>query len=215
MNPRIVIADDHLIVREGLTMLLERAGYDLVGAASDGMEALRLCTELRPQIAVLDLAMPLLSGADCAREIRRASPRTSTILLTMYDQDRYLADAIRAGVSGYVLKSGPAEDLLKAIEAVLRGDLYLRSATSHTAVREALETETPNDALTTRERQVLNLVVDGKATKEIAAALGISVKTAESHRVRIMKKLNTHNTAGLVRYAIREGLVLVEPVSTH
>jgi DNA-binding NarL/FixJ family response regulator len=208
MTHRIVIADDHLIVREGLAMLLGRAGYDMVGEAADGVEALRLCNELRPDVAVLDLGMPLLNGADCAREIRRGSRDTATILLTMYDEDRYLAEAIRAGVSGYVLKSRPAEDLLKAIEAVLRGDLYLGSSISQRAIREARERESPKDTLTTRERQVLNLVVAGKATKEIASDLGISVKTAESHRVRIMKKLDTHNTAGLVRYAIREGLVL-------
>jgi DNA-binding NarL/FixJ family response regulator len=204
-----VIADDHLIVREGLRILLERAGYDLVGEASDGVEALQLCASLMPDIAVLDLGMPLLNGADCAREISRTSRRTQTILLTMYDEDRYLAEALRAGVAGYVLKSGPADELLKAITTVVRGGVYiLGSSMSPEAVRETSERKSPNDLLTTRERQVLNLVVAGKATKEIASDLGISIKTAESHRVRIMKKLDTHNTAGLVRYAIRVGLVL-------
>jgi DNA-binding NarL/FixJ family response regulator len=209
MTRRIVIADDHLIVREGLRMLLEQAGFELVGEALDGVTALRLCAELQPDVAVLDLGMPLLNGADCAREIRRVSPKTATIVLTMYDESRYLSETIRAGAVGYVLKNAPAEELLDAIDAVLRGDVYvLGESLTREALRETLDRKSPNDLLTTRERQVLNLVVAGRATKEIASDLGISTKTAESHRVRIMKKLNTHNTAGLVRYAIRVGLVL-------
>ena len=209
MTRRIVIADDHLIVREGLRVLLEQAGFELVGEALDGVTALRLCGELQPDVAVLDLGMPLLNGADCAREICRLSPKTATVVLTMYDDDRYLTETIRAGAMGYVLKSAPADELLEAIDVVLEGDVYvLGEALSRDALRETLERKSPNDLLTTRERQVLNLVVAGRATKEIASDLGISVKTAESHRVRIMKKLNTHNTAGLVRYAIRLGLVL-------
>ena len=209
MSRRIVIADDHLIVREGLRVLLERAGFELVGEALDGVTALKLCGELQPDVAVLDLGMPLLNGADCAREIRRVSPRTATIVLTMYDDDRYLTETIRAGAMGYVLKSAPADELLEAIDAVLRGDVYVLGETqTREALRETLDRKSPNDLLTARERQVLNLVVAGRATKEIASDLGISVKTAESHRVRIMKKLNTHNTAGLVRFAIRVGLAL-------
>jgi two-component system response regulator NreC len=209
MSRRIVIADDHLIVREGLRVLLEQAGFELVGEALDGMTALRLCGELQPDVAVLDLGMPLLNGADCAREIRRVSPKTATIVLTMYDDDRYLTETIRAGAMGYVLKSAPADELLEAIDVVLSGDVYVLGETlTREALRDTLERKSPNDLLTTRERQVLNLVVAGRATKEIASDLGISIKTAESHRVRIMKKLNTHNTAGLVRYAIRVGLVL-------
>ena len=209
MSRRIVIADDHLIVREGLRILLEQAGFELVGEALDGVTALKLCGEFQPDVAVLDLGMPLLNGADCAREIRRVSPKTATIVLTMYDEDRYLSETIRAGAAGYVLKSAPADELLDAIDAVLRGEIYVLGETlTRDALRETLERKSPNDLLTSRERQVLNLVVVGRATKEIACDLGISVKTAESHRMRIMKKLNTHNTAGLVRYAIRVGLVL-------
>jgi len=209
MSRRIVIADDHLLVREGLRVLLEQAGFELVGEALDGVTALRLCGELQPDVAVLDLGMPLLNGADCAREIRRVSPKTATIVLTMYDDDRYLTETIRAGAMGYVLKSAPADELLEAIDVVLSGDVYVLGETlTREALRDTLERKSPNDLLTTRERQVLNLVVAGRATKEIASDLGISIKTAESHRVRIMKKLNTHNTAGLVRYAIRVGLAL-------
>lgn len=209
MSRRIVIADDHLLVREGLRLLLVQAGFDLVGEALDGVTALNLCAELKPDVAVLDLGMPLLNGVDCAREIRRVSPRTATIVLTMYDEDRYLSEAIRAGAAGYVLKSAPADELLDAIDAVLHGNVYVLGETlTPNTLRETLERKSPNDLLTTRERQVLNLVAAGRATKEIASDLGISVKTAESHRVRIMRKLNTHNTAGLVRYAIRVGLVL-------
>lgn len=205
---RILLADDHLIVRQGLKTLLEREGLDVVGEASDGHEAIRLATELRPDVAVLDLGMPLLNGLDAAREIIQIAPKTRLILLTVHSEDRYVLEALRAGLRAYVLKSQAASDLLHAIQEVSRGMIYLSPGVSRAVVEAYLAgTESLPDPLTARERQVLQLVAEGKTTKEIAVILGVSVKTADSHRTRVMQKLNIHETAGLVRYAIRIGLV--------
>ena len=208
MPLRIILADDHLIVRQGLRSILEREAYTVLGEAGDGREALRLAQELRPDVAVLDLAMPLLNGLDAAREIRRVSPQTKTILLTMHTEDPYVMEALRAGVKGYLLKTQAAQDLVQAIREVSRGAMYLSPGISRTLVEAYLaKSELPPDPLTPREREVLQLVAEGKTTKEVAVILGVSVKTAESHRTRIMGKLEIHETASLVRYAIRRGLV--------
>jgi len=208
MPLRIILADDHLIVRQGLRSILEREAYTVLGEAGDGREALRLAQELRPDVAVLDLAMPLLNGLDAAREISRVSPQTKTILLTMHTEDPYVMEALRAGVKGYLLKTQAAQDLVQAIREVSRGAMYLSPGISRTLVEAYLaKSELPPDPLTPREREVLQLVAEGKTTKEVAVILGISVKTAESHRTRIMGKLEIHETASLVRYAIRRGLV--------
>ena len=208
MPLRIILADDHLIVRQGLRSILEREAYTVLGEAGDGREALRLAQELRPDVAVLDLAMPLLNGLDAAREISRVSPQTKTILLTMHTEDPYVMEALRAGVKGYVLKTQAAQDLVQAIKEVSRGAMYLSPGISRTVVEAYLaKSELPPDPLTSREREVLQLIAEGKTTKEVAVILGVSVKTAESHRTRIMGKLEIHETASLVRYAIRRGLV--------
>jgi len=208
MPLRIILADDHLIVRQGLRSILEREAYTVLGEAGDGREALRLAQELRPDVAVLDLAMPLLNGLDAAREISRVSPQTKTILLTMHTEDPYVMEALRAGVKGYLLKTQAAQDLVQAIREVSRGAMYLSPGISRTLVEAYLaKSELPPDPLTPREREVLQLVAEGKTTKEVAVILGVSVKTAESHRTRIMGKLEIHETASLVRYAIRRGLV--------
>jgi len=204
---RVLLADDHLLFRQGLRALLEREALHVVGEADDGHEAARLARELRPDVAVLDLAMPLLNGLDAAREIHQASPRTRTILLTMHTEDPYVGKALQAGIKGYVLKTQASADLIQAIREVHRGAIYLSPGVSRAVVDAYLaKTELPIDPLTARERQVLQLVAEGKTTKEVAVLLGISVKTAESHRTRIMQKLDIHETASLVRYAIREGL---------
>ena len=208
MSIQVLLADDHLIVRQGLKALLEREGFTVVGEAVDGHEAVRLAQALHPDVAVLDLAMPLLNGLDTAREILRISPRTRTILLTMHPEDHCIFEALRAGVEGYVLKTQAAEDLVRAIREVFRGMIYLSPGVSRAVVQAYLaKTDLPPDPLAPRERQVLQLVAEGKTTKEIAVLLGISVKTAESYRTRIMQKLDIHETAGLVRYAIRRGLI--------
>ena len=208
MPLRIILADDHLIVRQGLRSVLEQEAYTVLGEAGDGREALRLAQELAPDVAVLDLAMPLLNGLDAAREIARVSPQTKTILLTMHTEDPYVMEAMRAGVKGYLLKTQAAQDLVQAIKEVSRGAMYLSPGISRTVVEAYLaKSELPPDPLTSREREVLQLIAEGKTTKEVAVILGVSVKTAESHRTRIMGKLEIHETASLVRYAIRRGLV--------
>ncbi|HEY2981211.1 MAG TPA: response regulator transcription factor [Anaerolineales bacterium] len=208
MPCRVLLADDHQIVRQGLRGLLEAAGHEVVGEASDGREALKLARTLNPDIAVLDLSMPLLNGLDAAREIRRLAPDIRTILLTMYTDKDYVLQALRAGARGYVLKTQAAEDLISAIRDILRGETYLSAGVAASVVDAVLEnTNSAGDPLTARERQILQLVAEGNTTKEIAKLLNVSFKTAESHRNHIMKKLDIHDVAGLVRYAIRQGLL--------
>ena len=211
MAYRILLADDHTIVRQGLRAILEREGYEVVAEASDGREAISLAEKLRPDVAVLDISMPLLNGIDAAREVTKISPRTKTVLLTMYTEDHYVLESLRAGVTGYVLKMRAALALVQAIQAVMKGEIYLSPGISRAVVQAFLsKTDIPEDPLTTREREVLQLVAEGKTTKEIAAQLGISAKTADSHRTNIMEKLDIHDTAGLVRYAIKRGIIRTE-----
>ena len=207
MALRILLADDHAIFRQGLKTLLEGEAFEVFGDAADGQEAVRLARDLRPDVAILDFAMPILNGLDAAREIHHVSPQTRTILLTMHTEDQYVLEALRAGVRGYVVKTQAAEDLVQAIRDVFRGQIYLCSTVSRALVDAYLtRIEIPADPLTSRERQVLQLVAEGNTTKEIAQVLAMSTKTAETHRGRIMEKLDIHDTAGLVRYAIRHHL---------
>jgi two-component system, NarL family, response regulator NreC len=205
---RILLADDHAIFRQGVKALLEREGFTVTGEVADGHAVIQKAAQQNPDVVVMDLAMPVLNGLDAAREITRTSPRTRIILLTMHTEDPYVARALKVGIRGYVLKSQAAEDLVQAIREVARGAIYLSPGVSEGVVEAYLaKRDLPPDPLTPREHQVLQLIVEGKTTKEVAAFLGISVKTAESHRMRIMSKLDVHETAGLVRYAIREKLV--------
>ena len=208
MPIRIVLADDHVLVRQGLKSLLEREGFQVVGEASDGQEALCQVESLQPDIAVMDISMPTLNGLNAAREMSRASPKTKTILLTQHDESQYIREALEAGVKGYVLKNQVASDLLLAIRQVSRGEVYLSPGVS-SAVMEAYQakSERSENPLTPRERQVLQLIAERKSNKDIASLLGISVKTAESHRSRLMQKLDIHETASLVLYAVRHGIV--------
>jgi two-component system response regulator NreC len=208
MPPRILLADDHVIVRQGFRALLEREGLEVVAEAVNGHEAVRLAGELLPDVAVLDFAMPLLNGLDAAKEIRRRSPRTRTILLTVHTEDHYVLEAVQAGVHGYVVKTQAAADLVQAIREIRGNAIYLSPTISRAVVEAYVDKATPpGDVLSSRERQVLQLVAEGKTTKEIAGVLGVSIKTADSHRARIMRKLDIHDTAGLVRFAIRRGLI--------
>jgi len=209
MSLRIVLADDHVVVRQGLRALLEQAGLAVVGEAADGHEAVRLVREHRPEVAVLDLAMPRLNGLDAARKIIQVSPRTTTVLLTLHTEDHYVLAALEAGVRGYVVKTQTVEELVQAIRQASRGAVYLSPSISGAVVQAYLDKSGPptDDSLTAREREVLQLVAEGKTTKEIAQTLSVSVKTAETHRGRIMDKLGIHNTAGLVRYAVRRGII--------
>jgi two-component system, NarL family, response regulator NreC len=208
MPIRIVLADDHILVRQSLKALLEREGFQVVAEASDGQDAVRHVETLQPDLAVMDISMPILNGLNAAREISRSFPKTRTILLTQHDEGQYVAEALDAGVKGYVLKNQVASDLLMAIRQVSRGQVYLSPGVSR-AVMEAYrsKSEKSRNSLTLRERQVLQLIAEGKSTKDVASLLGISVKTAESHRTRLMHKLGIHETASLVRYAVRHGIV--------
>jgi two-component system response regulator NreC len=208
MSIRIVIADDHAMLRDALSLLLENHSFTVVGVASDGAEAVRLTRSLRPDFVIMDLSMPVMNGIDAGEEIVRDT-KIPVILLTMYSEQHHVVRAFRAGMSGYVLKSKAAPDLLLAISDVMRGNVYLSPGISDVVVREMLHKTHSQEAdvLTLRERQVLQLVAEGKSTKELANLLSISVRTGDSHRSRIMEKLEIHEIAGLVRYAIREGLI--------
>ncbi|HYL13504.1 MAG TPA: response regulator transcription factor [Terriglobales bacterium] len=208
MPTRILLADDHALIRQGLKALLEKQEFQVVGEASDGQEILRSIEKTRPDVAIIDISMPVLNGVDAARELKKSSPNTKVILLTQHDEDQYVTEALRVGVNGYVLKSQAADDLVHAIHEVCRGSVYLSPNISRAVVDAYLsKTSVPTDPLSGRERQVLQLVSEGKSTKDVATHLGISVKTAESHRARLMKKLDIHETASLVRYAISRGLI--------
>ncbi len=204
----IVLADDHAMFRQGLSALLEHEGYDVVGQATNGHEAIRMVRQLSPVLVVLDFGMPLLNGIDAAREILKRSPEAQIVLLTMYEDDAYVLEALKAGIRGYVLKSQATQDLVNAMREVLKGSIYLSPGISEAVVKAYIsKRDQPFALLSERETQVLQLIAEGHTTKKIASELDLAVKTAESHRTRIMQKLNIHETAGLVRYAIRRGLI--------
>jgi two-component system response regulator NreC len=208
MRRRVLIADDHQIVRQGLRALLEQAGHIVVAEAGNGREAVDLVATHQIDIALLDLLMPVLNGVDAARELVRVAPQVRTILLTMHADKPYVVEAMQAGAKGYVLKTQAAEDLVRAIDEVSRGAVYISPAVAVSLVDAILDkTDSAEKELTGRERQILQLIAESKSTKQIARMLDISYKTAESHRSRLMKKLDIHETAGLVRYAVRRGLV--------
>jgi DNA-binding NarL/FixJ family response regulator len=207
MPLRLLLADDHRVLRDSLRQLLERAGFQVVGVASNGLDAVRMARELAPDVAVLDIGMPTQNGLATAAELKKLAPEIRVVLLTMHADEAYVTEALRSGVLGYVLKSEATEDLIRALNEVKEGRAYLSPRVSR-AVVEAVRNggATPKDPLTPRERQVLQLVAEGQPTKAIAATLGISAKTAETHRGAIMRKLDIHDMAGLVRYALRNGL---------
>ena len=207
MPIRILLAEDHVMVRQGLHALLEQAGMAVIGEASDGQEALRIAHEQHPDVAVLDIGMPYLNGLETARRLRETLPQTKIVLLTMHTEDPYVLEAIQAGAVGYVLKTQAMLDLVQAIQNVLQGQIYLSPRISRALVTAYLtRSDLPPDPLTSREREVLQLIAEGETTKEIAWRLKLSAKTVESHRIKLMRKLDIHETATLVRYAIRRGL---------
>ena len=208
MPVRMVLADDHEIVRQALNILLTGAGFEVVGEASDGHEAVRLARELEPDIVVLDMVMPLLNGIDAAREIKSVAPSVKTILLTSRKDEATCLEALRVGVRGCVLKSYRANELVKAIRDVAGGGVYLSPGMSR-SLADAYRggAPVPVDPLSPRERQVLQLIAEGKTNKEIATVLSVSINTVETHRKHIMEKLDLHNTADIVRFAVRKKIV--------
>jgi len=205
---RLVLADDHLVLRQALKALLERRGVQVVADEGDGRAAVDAVQRLNPDVVVLDVAMPVLNGVEAAREIARIAPACPVILLSGLDDTRFVREALKVGVKGFVQKSQGCDDLVRAIAEVREGRLYVSPGASQAIVDACAtpESDSPSQ-LTPRERQVLQLVGEGKSTKQIATVLAISVKTAEFHRGRLMKKLNVHDTANLVRYALRKGWI--------
>lgn len=206
---RIVIADDHGIVRSGIRLLLERQeDIEVVAEAADGIEARDTVVRERPDLAILDVKMPGLTGLQATREIKAQAPEVSILILSMHDDDRYLFEALRAGASGYVLKSQADTDLLAAIRSVERGEPFLSPAAQQALIRDVLERgdEAESD-LTPREEEIVKMVAEANTSREIAQMLHLSEKTVENHRANAMKKLGMRDRVELVRYAIRQGLI--------
>jgi two-component system, NarL family, response regulator NreC len=211
---RILIADDHGIVRTGLKLLLDRAtGMEVVGEAADGREAVRLARELKPDITILDIAMPLLNGLDAAAHILRENDRTGIIILSMHTDESYILRALDAGAKGYLLKDHADEDLERAIQSVAAGKPYFSPSIAQALLEDYVNlmrerrVQDSHDLLTEREREVLQLLAGGKSNKEVASVLNISPYTIETHRNNLMQKLNLHNTAEIVLYAVRKALI--------
>ncbi|HKA87327.1 MAG TPA: response regulator transcription factor [Haliangiales bacterium] len=208
---RVVLADDHNIVRAGLRALLQGLpDVEVVAEAADGREALAAVAAHRPDVALIDIAMPGLNGLEAAARIAKDAPGTRVVILSMHSGESYVAQALRVGVSGYVLKDAFSDELPVLLRSVMRGETYLSPGISKQVVdrlRARLdEGDTSPDALTPRQREILQLLAEGKSTKEIAHLLGVSVKTVETHRAQIMERLDIHDLPGLVKYAIRAGL---------
>jgi DNA-binding NarL/FixJ family response regulator len=205
----ILIADDHGIVRSGIRMLIDRQeGMRVVAEAEDGVEALERTLADRPDIAILDVSMPRMTGLQAAREIKAQLPDVSVLLLSMYDDERYFFDALKAGASGYVLKRAADTDLIDAVRAVASGQPFLSPVTEAALIKEALENgEGLRDPLTPREEEVVKLIAEAHTNKQIAEILKLSEKTVESHRANVLAKLGMRDRVQLVRYAIRRGLI--------
>ncbi len=209
---RVLIADDHTMVRESLVKVLEAGGdVEVVAQAADGIEAVEKAELTRPDIVVTDLSMPRLGGLEVIRRLREKLPDTRVLVLTMHQEDEYVLQAVRAGASGYLVKDSASSELLAAVRSLHAGRGYFGPQASK-ALAEQMQHperggEDPYGRLTTREREVFHLVAEGLTTKEIARKLGISVKTAENHRSRVLDKLDMRNSAELVRYALRKGLL--------
>ncbi len=213
---RVLLADDHHLVRQALRALLEKAeGIEVVGEAEDGREAAKLAQRLRPDVAVLDVAMPVLNGIQAAERIRRLQIPTRVVILSMHKDESLVRRALRSGAHGYLLKSAVSEELLLAVRAAVRDEIYLSPAISRTVVEDLLTagaTAEPVDAfdqLTQREREVLQLIAEGHTNIKIAKLLAISVKTVEKHRANLMSKLDVHDIAGLVRIAVKHKLIFL------
>lgn len=206
---RIVLADDHGVVRQGFRRILDaQPDMEIVGEASNGKEALELAAKFTPDVVVMDVAMPELNGIEATRRMAETAPRARVLALSMHKDSVYVREILRAGARGYLLKDAVDEDLIAAVRAVSRGEGYLSPGVADAVLTDYRQHVTdPIDLLTSREREVLQLIAEGKTNKEIATTLNLSVYTVDAHRGRIMEKLNLHSTGELVRFAIRKGLV--------
>ena len=216
MTIRVLLADDHNIVREGLRSLLEKEpDIEVVAMADNGRMAVQLAGELKPDVAVLDIAMPEMNGIEATRRISQDDPEIKILALSMHSARRFVTEALSAGAKGYLLKDCAAEELVRAIRTVAANETYLSPKVAGLIVKDYLKhsaetTPLADSCLTNREREILQLIAEGESTKEIAFELRVSIKTVESHRQQIMKKLNLHSVAELTRHAIREGLTPLE-----
>ena len=208
---RVMVADDHTLVRQSLVSVLAASGVcEVVGEAADGIEAVALALRLRPDVAIVDISMPGLSGIEVVRRLHAELPATRTLVLTMHEEDEYVLHVVRAGASGYLLKDSAIDELIHAVRQVHAGRRHFGADAARVlaeAVLQPGETADPYGRLTPREREIFHLVVEGATSKEVARRLDISVKTAENHRASILDKLGARNTAELVRYAVRKGLL--------
>ena len=212
---RILLADDHVLVREGIRALVEKLpGVNVIGEAKDGREAVRLAKEYKPDLILMDIAMPGLNGLEATSRISKEIPKTKIIILSMYANEEYVREAIRAGAAGYLIKRGAAVELELAITSVTRGEAYFSPLVSAKIPRNRrghLSTDWATlERLTPRQREILQMIAEGNSTKDIAAILNISIKTVETHRAQLMERLDIHDVPGLVRFAIRAGLVSLD-----
>jgi len=216
---RILLADDHEVVRTGLRALLEeQSGWEVVAEAVDGRDAVEKASKLKPDAVVIDIAMPSLNGLEAVRQILKAVPNAKVLVLTMYDSDPLIQQVLQAGARGYLLKSDAGRDLVSAIEALRRNKTFFTPKVSQMVLEgyldknpkdkeKELESEAESLRLTSRQREIVQLLAEGKSSKEVAAVLGLSVKTAETHRANIMRKLELHSVSELVRYAVRNQII--------
>jgi len=215
-NIKVVIADDHTILRQGIKSLLDsQEGIEVMGEAKDGREAIKIIEELLPDVILMDIAMPGLNGLEATRRIKKKFPKIKVLVLTMYTHEEYIFQILNAGADGYLVKETAFQDLISAINAVYKGEAFMSPSISKKVINTYMqrargEEDEVCDTLTTREREILQLIAEGNTNKKIAEALFISPKTVETHRTHIMDKLNIHDRIGLVKYAIRKGMVDVD-----
>jgi DNA-binding NarL/FixJ family response regulator len=210
---RILVADDHGVVRKGLRLILERHGFEVVGEAADGREVVRLADEVKPNLVIMDVGMPLLNGIDATAQVIHNDPRVGVIILSMHSDEGYLVRALSAGAKGYLLKESAEEDLIQAVRIVAQGRPFFSPRISQTLLDDYVRQlrqkglQDSYDLLTEREKEVLQLIAEGKSNKEVATILDLSVYTVETHRTNLMQKLNLHNTAEIVLYAVRKKII--------